>query len=79
VLNGGGFGPIGSTARERMWEIGGGLEWQPGSRWGVRADVVDHVQMCSGETHSEVNICGRDGDIDRLHHYAIVGAASLRF
>jgi hypothetical protein len=34
--------------------------------------------MCSGETHSEVNICGRDGDIDRLHHFAIVGAASLR-
>ena len=77
-LNGERLGPIGSTARERMWEIGGGIEWRPGSRWGVRADVIDHIQMCSGETHSEVNICGRDGDIDRLHHLAIIGAASLR-
>jgi hypothetical protein len=76
--NGGLLGPIGSTARERMWEVGGGVEWRPGSRWSVRADVIDHIQMCSGETHSEVNICGRDGDIDRLHHFAIVGAASLR-
>jgi hypothetical protein len=76
--NGGSLGPIGSTARERMWEIGGGVEWRSGSRWSVRADAIDHVQMCSGETHSEVNICGRDGDIDRLHHVAIVAAASLR-
>ena len=78
VLNGTPFGPSGSTARERMWEIGGGVEWAPGPHWAVRADVIDHIQMCSGETHSEVNICGRDGDIDRLHHFEISGAAVLR-
>lgn len=78
VLNGTPFGPSGSTARERMWEIGGGVEWMPGSRWGGRADVIDHIQMCSGETHSEVNVCGRDGDIDRLHHFGISGAVVLR-
>ena len=78
VLSGTPFGPSGSTARERMWEIGGGVEWVRGSHWGVRADVIDHVQMCSGETHSEVNICGRDGDIDRLHHVGISGAVVLR-
>ena len=78
VLNGESFGPSGSTARERMWEIGGGVEWRPGTRWSIQAEVIDHIQMCSGETHSEVNICGRDGDIDRLHHIALVGAVSLR-
>ena len=78
ALNGEPFGPSGSTARERMWEIGGGVEWLPGSHWGIRADVIDHIQMCSGETHSEVNICGREGDIDRLHHFGISGAVVLR-
>jgi hypothetical protein len=77
-LNGERFGPSGSTARERMWEIGGGVEWQTREHWGIRADVIDHVQMCSGETHSEVNVCGRDGDIDRLHHVGISGAVVLR-
>lgn len=76
--NGERLGPIGSTARERMWEFGGGVEWWPRERWSVRADVIDHIQMCSGETHSEVNICGRDGDIDRLHHVGISGAVVLR-
>lgn len=73
------FGPSGSTAREPMWEFGGGLEWRSGARWALRAEVIDYVQRCSGETHSEINICGRDGSIDSLHHPALTGAATLRF
>lgn len=72
-------GPSGSTAREPMWEFGGGLEWRPGAHWAVRAEVVDHVQLCDGETHSEINICGREGSIDRLHHPALTAAAVWRF
>ncbi|HYO45478.1 MAG TPA: hypothetical protein VEY33_02165 [Gemmatimonadota bacterium] len=73
------FGPSGSTTREPMWEFGGGLEWRSGERWGLRAEVIDHVQRCSGETHTEINICGRDGSIDNLHHPALTGAATLWF
>jgi hypothetical protein len=71
-------GPSGSTAREPMWEFGGGVEWRPGAHWEMRAEVIDHVQLCEGETHSEINICGREGSIDRLHHTAITVAATLR-
>jgi hypothetical protein len=73
------FGPSGSTAREPMWDVGGGVEWHPGAHWGVRAEIIDHLQLCSGETHSEINICGRDGSIDRLHHMAFTVAAIARF
>lgn len=71
-------GPSGSTAREPMWEFGGGIEWRPGAHWEMRAEVIDHVQLCDGETHSEINICGRDGSIDRLHHTAFTVAATAR-
>jgi hypothetical protein len=71
-------GPSGSTAREPLWDVGGGVEWAPGAHWGVRAEIIDHLQLCSGETHSEINICGRDGSIDRLHHTAFTVAATAR-
>jgi hypothetical protein len=72
-------GPSGSTAREPMWEFGSGVEWRPGGHWEMRAEVIDHVQLCDGETHSEINICGREGTIDRLHHPAFTAAAAWRF
>lgn len=76
---GGGFGPSGSTAREPMWELGVGIDWRAAALWGARIELVDRIQRCSGETHSEINVCGRDGSIDELHHLSLTGGASLRF
>lgn len=77
--NGQPVGPSGSTARGPVWELGGGLEWRSKGQWGIRAEVVDHLQRCAGETHSEINICGRRGRIESLHHFALTLGASISF
>lgn len=77
--NGQPVGPSGSTARGPAWELGGGLEWWSEERWGVRLEVVDHIQRCAGETHTEINICGRRGRIETLHHPSITVGASVSF